>query len=248
MSEKVVVITGASAGIGEALAEHLSRRGASLALSARRSDVLRAVAARLGKRAFPIVADVTIREEVERVLAVALERFGHIDVWVNNAGRGISRSPSKLTDADIDEMVQVNVKSALYGMQTVLPYFMERGEGHIINVSSLLGRLPLAPVRSAYSGAKHFLNALTADMRSEIQTTHPGIQISLVSPGVVATEFGLHARHGGADSRDIPGGQTPDVVAEVIAGVIESRRPDVYTRPGAQALVAEHFAQVGEDP
>jgi NADP-dependent 3-hydroxy acid dehydrogenase YdfG len=121
-----------------------------------------------------------------------------------NVGQGISRPPSQLTDEDIDEMMRVNVKSALYGMQEVLPHFKARGQGHVINVSSMLGRIPFATIRSAYCGAKHFLNALTAMFRDEIQKTHPGIQFSLVSPPAVSTEFGLNARHGGTDSRALP--------------------------------------------
>ena len=144
--------------------------------------------------------------------------------------------------------MRANVHSALYGMQEVMPHFKARGEGHVINISSMLGRLPLAVIRSAYCGAKHFLNALTALMRAEVQATHPGIQFTLVSPGVVRTEFGLHAIHGGADSREFPGSQSAEDVAEVIAGVIESRLPDVYTRQGARERVAQYYASVGVDP
>jgi short-subunit dehydrogenase len=243
MQDKVIVIVGASAGIGAALAEHVAALGARVVLVARREDALAAVAARCRGRAIAIAADVTRREEVRRVVTTALERFGHIDVWVNNVGRGITRLPSDLTDADIDEMMQVNVKSALYGMQEVLPHFKARGEGQIINVSSMLGRMPLALQRSAYSASKHFLNSLTANFRTEVHATHPGIQISLVSPGVVATEFGLNAVHGGVDSRTIPGSQSAQEVAAVIADVIETRRADVYTRAGAREAVARYYAE-----
>ena len=116
MRDKVVVITGASAGIGAALAELLGRGGARLVLVARRQSELDAVAARAGD-AIGIAADVTRREEAARVVREAIARFGQIDVWVNNVGRGISRAPSELTDEDIDQMMLVNVKSALYGMQ-----------------------------------------------------------------------------------------------------------------------------------
>lgn len=248
MRDKVVVITGASGGIGAALAELLASRGAALVLVARREHELRSVAARCGDRASPIVADVTRRDEVRRVVDEALASLGRIDVWVNNVGQGISRPPSQLSDDDIDEIVKVNVKSALYGMQEVLPHFKSRNTGHVINVSSMLGRVPFAVIRSAYNGAKHFLNALTANFRAEVQQTHPGIQFSLVSPGVVRTDFGLNARHGGPDSRQLPDSQSPEEVAAVIAGVIESRRPDVYTRPRARERVAAYFASVGEDP
>jgi NAD(P)-dependent dehydrogenase (short-subunit alcohol dehydrogenase family) len=248
MRDKVVVITGASAGIGAALAETLASRGASVALVARRAEVLAAVSARCGDRAFAVVADVSQREEVRRVVRESLTHFGHIDVWVNNVGRGITRPPSQLTDEDIDEVMQVNVMSALYGMQEVLQHFKERGSGQVVNVSSLLGRMPFAMLRSAYCGAKHFLNALTATFRTEVQLTHPGIQFSLVSPGVVRTEFGLNARHGGPDSRQLPDSQSAEEVAAVIADVIASPRPDVYTRPGAHDHVVDYYKTVAEDP
>jgi NADP-dependent 3-hydroxy acid dehydrogenase YdfG len=248
MRDKVVVITGASSGIGAALAELLAGKGASVVLVARRAELLREVAARCGECAQAISADVTRREDVHRVVGEALARFGRIDVWVNNAGQGITRAPSALTDQDIDEMMRVNVKSVLYGMQEVLPHFQSRGEGQVINVSSMLGRIPFATFRSAYSAAKHYMNALTANFRAEVQETYPKIQISLVSPGVVRTDFGLNARHGGPDSKQLPGSQSAEEVAAVIAGVMESRKPDVYTRKGSQQQVAGYYAQVGVDP
>ena len=141
----------------------------------------------------------THRAEVRRVVEEALHRFGHIDVWINNVGRGISRLPSELTDEDIDSMMLVNVKSALYGMQEILPHFKSRDRGHIINVSSMLGRMPTFLPRAAYSASKHFLNALTANFRTEIHGSHPGIQVSLVSPGVVRDRLRSerHARRRG---------------------------------------------------
>jgi NADP-dependent 3-hydroxy acid dehydrogenase YdfG len=246
--EKVVVVTGASSGIGAALAQLLGSRGASVILVARRAAVLRDIARGSGSKATAVVADMTKRTEVRRVVDEAIARFGRIDVWVNNVGQGITRRPSELRGEDIDEMMRVNVKSALYGMQEILPHFKERNAGHVINVSSMLGRIPYVVTRSAYNGAKHYLNALTANFRMEVQETHPTIQFSLVSPGVVATEFGVHALHGGPDSRKFPDAQSPEEVAEVIAGVIESRRHDVYTRPGSRDRVIAHYSSLGEDP
>ncbi len=248
MSDKVIVITGASAGIGAAAARTLASRGARVVLVARRKAELEAVAADCGPDALVVVADAANREAVRRVIAAALERFGRIDVWINNVGRGLTVQPSQLTDEDLDEIMRLNVKSALYGMQEVLPHFKERGDGQVINVSSLLGRVPFATFRSAYSGAKHFLNALTAMFRAEVQETHPGIQFTLVSPGVVRTDFGLNAMHGGPDSRTFPESQSAEEIAGVIADVVESRRPDVYTRKGMQARIAGYYASVGADP
>jgi NADP-dependent 3-hydroxy acid dehydrogenase YdfG len=248
MNDKVIVITGASSGIGAALAELLASRGASLVLVARRAPELQAVAARCGDRALATVADVTKRDDVRRVVAESLARFGHVDAWVNNAGQGISRPPSQLTDLDVDDMIRINVKSVLYGMQEILPHFRSRNAGHVINVSSMLGRIPFAVIRSAYCAAKHFMNSLTATFRAEVQQTHPGIQFSVVSPGVVRTDFGLNAMHGGPDSRQFPESQSAEEVAAVIAGVIESRRPDVYTRAGARDRVVGYYSGLGEDP
>jgi NADP-dependent 3-hydroxy acid dehydrogenase YdfG len=242
MNDSVVVITGASAGIGAALAELLGQRGHRLVLVARRARELNEVSARSGTQAVPVVADVTKRADVERVLETALQHFGQVDVWVNNAGRGITKSVSELTDEDVDEMMLVNLKSALYGMQTVLPHFKAHGRGQIINVSSMLGRMPLVAPGAAYSASKHALNALTGSLRLELRETYPGIRVTSVHPGVVATEFGLNALHGGRDSRQIPGAQTALEVATVIADVIAHPRADVYTRPEGHAVVAAYYA------
>src|SRR5690349_21715303 len=117
MNGKVVVITGASGGIGASAASPVAARGASVVLVARREPELRAVAEACGSNALPVVADATRRDDVRRVAREAIVRFGHVDVWVNNVGRGITRSPSALTDDDIDDMMRVNIKSALYGVQ-----------------------------------------------------------------------------------------------------------------------------------
>jgi len=248
MSARTIVVTGGSAGIGAALAERLAARGDAVVIVARRQRELEEVASRCVGRAHPIVADVTSRDEVRRVVRESMVRLGSIDVWVNNAGRGITRQVSQLTDEDVDEMMRVNVKAALYGMQEILPHFIERGSGQIINVSSMLGRVPMATFRSAYNGAKHFLNAITANLREELREEHPGITVSLVSPGVVATEFGINAAYGGPDSRALPMTQPVEEVAEVIERVIDTHATDVYTRSGMRQMVLDYFGRLGTDP
>ena len=242
---RIVVVTGASGGIGAAVARKLTGQGESVVLVARRQAALEAVAQDCGSSALAIPADATHREDLRRVVQQSLARFGRIDVWINNVGQGITRMPSELTDVDVDAMMLVNVKSALYGMQEILPHFKERGEGHVINMSSMLGRIPYATFRSAYSGAKHFLNALTIMMRDEVQKTHPGIQFSLVSPPAVRTEFGAHALHGGPDSRSLPNTQDADEVALVIARVIQTREPDAYTVNGSRDRVVRYYSSLG---
>ena len=117
-----------------------------------------------------------------------------------------------------------------------------------LGASPMLGRVPFATIRSAYSASKHALNSLSANLRMELAASHPDIHVSVVLPGVVATDFGKSALHGGPDSRALQNAQPVEEVAEVIAGVIEKPRADVYTRPGAQQMVAAYYgaADLGE--
>jgi short-subunit dehydrogenase len=246
---KVVVITGASAGIGAALARELGRRGDSLVLAARSVDALQRVASEITSPTHIVTADVTRRGDLERVRDEALTTFGQVDVWVNNAGRGILRPVLDLTDDDVDEMMAVNVKSALYGMQAITPHFVERGRGHIINISSFLGRVPVATPRSAYNAAKAALNALTANLRVDLKRTHPGVDVSLVMPGLVTTDFAKNARGStGAMPAAAIGSpmkpQTPEEVAAIVAGVIDRPVAEVYTDPASPALAARYFEDV----
>lgn len=244
MQDRVVVITGASAGIGAAVAEQLGALGARPVLVARRPEALEQVAKRCGPHALTVVADVTRREQVEYARDAALARFGHVDAWVNNAGRGITKPVSTLTDADLDDMMRVNVKSALYGAQTILPHFRARGRGHILTVSSMLGRVPFAPLRSAYSASKAALNGLMANLRMELAVSDPDIVVSCVHPGIVETGFAanaLHAATAGAPAGSIDAQPVADV-ARIIVETLSTPRVDVYTRPRAQELVVAYFS------
>lgn len=240
MRDKVIIITGASAGIGAALAQTCAARGAKLVLLARREAALAEVAGLCDTPTLPFVADVTRRIDLEHAVAAALAEYGQIDALVNNAGRGISRAVTELSDEDLDDMWLTNVKSVMYGVQAVLPHFQTRGRGHILNVSSMLGRVPFAGIRSAYSAAKHALNSLTANLRMELRPQ--GIDVTLVLPGLVATEFGNNALHGGPDSRSLPGAQPVNEVATVIADAIEQPVAEVYTRPEYKQMVIGYFS------
>ena len=203
-----------------------------------------------GADAIYAVADVTKREDVKAVLAKAAKEFGRIDILVNNAGKGSTVTPLNTTDADISEMMALNVNSAMYGMQEVIPYFEQaadntyKAKGHIVNVSSLLGRLPLpnsvAISRAPYAGAKHFLCSFTDAYREEVtQKYGGGVTVSTLLPGPVATEFGANA--GGIDSRRIEGVEEVDnVIATLIKECIVGRRWDVYTRDAYVDRVAAY--------
>jgi NADP-dependent 3-hydroxy acid dehydrogenase YdfG len=241
MKDKVIAITGASAGIGEALAATLVERGARVVLAARREAELLAVTNRLGANAHAVVADVTRRSENERIRDAALEAFGRLDVFVANAGRGISRLPSQLTDEDVDAMFDTNFKSVLYGIQAVLPTFKAQSSGHIIAVSSMLGRIAFTPIRSAYSAAKAAVNSLMSSVRQELRTEFPNIHASTVMPGVVATNFGLAALHGGMDSRALPNAQPVAEVATAIADLIASPRAELFTLPAMREISKTYY-------
>ena len=254
----VVVITGASGGIGAAIARQLGREGKRLVLAARREPELRSIAAEaesLGSGgALAVPADVTQRKDVDGLRDAAISAYGRIDVWINNAGRGITRPVLDLTDDDVDDMISVNVKSALYGMQAAIPHFIERKSGHLINMSSFLGRVPVAAYRSAYSASKAALNSLTANLRMDLRTPYPNIHVSLVMPGIVTTDFARNATTsarsaaGGAFPRPTAGPmqpQTPEEIAERVAELIRNPMAEIYTSPASAQLAREYYADVG---
>jgi len=250
MANKVTIITGASAGIGAGFARRLGADGHRLVLAARRRAELETVAAdaeRAGSpRALVVPTDVTIRRDVDALSERAVAEFGGYDVWINNAGQGINRSVLDLTGDDVDDMMAINVKSALYGMQAAARYFIERGSGHIINVSSFLGRLPLALHRSAYNAAKAALNALTANLRGEMRARAPGVHVTLVMPGMVATEFGMNVVNAPPDAAIYAGPhvQTVQQVADIVANVIEHPVAEVYTNASSAEMARTYFADV----
>jgi short-subunit dehydrogenase len=250
-SPKTIVITGASAGIGAAFAHRLARDGHNLVLAARSVADLRRVGSECegagAPRAVSVAADVRDRDQVASVAAAAVDAFGGFDVWINNAGRGIDKSVLDLSGDDFDEIMAVNTKSALYGSQVAAAHFLERGHGHIINVSSFLGRVPLAPHRSAYNAAKAALNAVTANVRVELHKRNPAIHVTLFMPGMVATDFAKHSKYApaGATSYAGPHVQTADQVAEILADVIAHPVAEVYTNPASADMARRYFEDVG---
>jgi len=250
MPKQTIVITGASAGIGAGIAMRLAADGHGLVLAARRREQLERLAQdamrRGSPRAIAVETDVTRRRDVDRLRDAAIDAFGGFDVWINNAGRGITRSVLDLTDEDVDAMIALNVKSALYGMQAAVAHFIERGRGHVINVSSFLGRVPLAPHRSAYNAAKAALSALTANLRVDLRAHHPSIHVTLVMPGMVATEFGRNAIGSPPDTPVYSGPhvQSVETVADIVARTIDHPVAEVYTNPASADMARRYFADV----
>ena len=185
---KVVAITGASSGIGRAAAQLLAARGAAVVLGARREQQLAAVAAEItaaGGRAVYLVTDVTRRHDLQALVGLACDRFGRLDVLVNNAGIGPISSFDALRVEDWDAMVDVNIKGVLYGIAAALPLFRQQGSGHIINVVSTAG-LKILPTMGVYAATKNAVRTLTEALRQE---AGPNLRVTEVSPGFVATDF-----------------------------------------------------------
>jgi short-subunit dehydrogenase len=248
MTAKVIVITGASGGIGAATAKILAGRGDKVVLAARRAAELKQVAEQCGPGALTVVTDVTRRAEVEHLRDEALRAFGQVDVWINNAGRAITRQVLELTDEDFDQMMAINTKAALYGMQVIVPYFKERGTGHLINISSALGRVPFASYRSVYSASKAALNSLTANLRMDLRAGYPNIHVSVVMPPMVSSDFASNALYGTpvppGGFRSAPTAQTPEQAAVAIVDLIDHPRPEIYTNPSQSEMVARYYTDV----
>lgn len=247
LSSKVVVVTGASSGIGAALSKKLVSLGAKVVLAARNIEALQSVADSCNSPDDVLIqrCDVSIRGDQEALLSAAIDKFGFVSCWVNNAGVGISRSVMELTDEDVDSMITLNTKSVLYGMQTAVGYFKAVGSGHVINVSSFLARCPTSSIRSMYSASKAAVNSLTANLRMDMKAEgFNDIHIALFSPGLVATPFGVHSKHGGPDSMKIPGAQDVEEVAEVMAHMIANpaERVDVYSRDSYKDAIVNYLS------
>lgn len=165
---------------------------------------------------------------------------------INNCGKGIFASVEQLSEVDLDEMIAANVKSALFGMQSIVPLFKNQGYGSVINISSILGRLCLTRQRSAYSAAKAAMNSLTSCYRQELWSQgFSNIQVSLVSPGAVVTTFSKKCKYSERsdfDSSQTPGAQTVDEVAAIVLNVLRSPKSmDVYTREPLQRQMVQRY-------
>ena len=190
IADKVVVITGASSGIGESAAKLLARQGAKVVLGARRKGRIDAVVKEIsaaGGTAIGFPVDVTKRADVEALIQAAVDSFGRVDVIVNNAGIMPIAPMAALKVEEWDRMIDVNLKGLLYGVAAVLPIMQKQKHGHIINMASVFGIKVFAPGATVYCATKSAVRALTEGLRMELHSQN--IRCTMVSPGAVATEL-----------------------------------------------------------
>lgn len=190
--DKVVVITGASSGMGAAAARHLAAQGAAVVLGARRSGRIEALAAEIaqaGGKAIAVTTDVTRRGDLKALVDAAVETFGRIDVLINNAGVMPLSPLDRLKVDEWDQMIDVNLKGVLYGIAAALPYMKAQKSGHIINLSSVAGH-KLFGGSAVYSATKFGVRALSEGLREEVAPDN--IRVTIISPGAVRTELLEH--------------------------------------------------------
>jgi len=218
LSGKVVVVTGASMGIGEAIAKIFADEGASVVLLSRDAERAEAARARIGhaERTLALACDVRNREEIDRVVGLTLHHFQRIDVWVNNAGHGILDSVTNVNMAAVRETFETNFFGAVEAMQALIPVMKEQGSGAIINISSVAGHIPL-PFHAVYSATKFAMNAIGKGARIELKSS--GINVLTVCPGYVRTDFGANALKG-KEQKQVRPAQVRGITAERVAKAV----------------------------
>lgn len=237
--KRVVAITGASAGIGRATALRCARRGDAVAICARRTEKLEAVAAEIrsaGGRPLSMRADVTSPADMQRFVDATVERFGTLDVMMCNAGFGIAGAIDEITPEQMRELIDVNYMGTFYAARTALPRFRSKGSGHIIIVSSIVGRRGV-PYMGAYSATKFAQVGMAECLRAELAGS--GIHVTVVYPVSTDTEFfDVMSRETGTTvSRTAGPRQDAGAVAEAIARAMDRPVPEVFPHFKSRALV-----------
>ncbi|MFZ0797836.1 MAG: SDR family NAD(P)-dependent oxidoreductase [Terriglobales bacterium] len=226
MDGKVVVVTGASMGIGEAIAKVFADAGANVVLLSRDASRAEAARHRVGHtdRTLALACDVRNREDIERALALTLHHFDRVDVWVNNAGVGIRDSVAEMTSPSYRELFETNFFATIACMQAVASAMREAGGGSIVNISSVAGHIPV-PFMAIYSASKFAVNAIGKGARLELKRDN--INVLTVCPGYVDTDFGAHVvanRRGTVRPQSVRGITAERVARAAYRGYRKKRR------------------------
>lgn len=232
LKNNVIWITGASSGIGEALAYEASRRGAKVIISARRDEVLKEVKYRCThpENVKVLVLDLEKTEELASKVEAAKTLFGHVDILVNNGGLS-QRSLTRDTGLDVDErLMKINYIGSVGLVKNLLPSLIERKKGQIVTVTSMVGKYG-TPMRSSYAASKHALHGFMDSLRAE--EAHNGLVVTMICPGFVSTNVSLNALTGDGSAQGKMDTQTksgikPEDFAVAMADAIEANKPEVY--------------------
>lgn len=242
LAEQVVVITGATSGIGLATARLAASRGAKLVVVARDSDAVHALAAELtaaGGQALAVVADVGVEEQVAAAAKAAVARFGHFDTWVNNAGSSVYGQLIDIPTADHRRLFDTNFWGTVYGSNEAARHFRTRGPetaGALINVGSGLGDRAI-PVQGMYCASKYAVKGFTESLRMELEIEGVPVSVSLVKPSSIDTPFPQHARNYTDEEPTLPPAvYAPEVVARAILHCAETPERDVTVGLAGRAL------------
>lgn len=227
LSGKVAVITGASMGIGEAIAKLFADQGAQVVMLSRDAGRAEAARARIGhpEKTLALACDVRHREEIDRVVGLTMHHFKRIDIWVNNAGHGLLDSIASVKMSDFRELFETNLFGTVDGMQAVIPIMKQQGSGTIVNISSVAGHIPI-PFHGSYSATKFAMNAIGKAARIELEGD--GINVLTVCPGYVKTDFAANAVRGTEAKRvraaSVRGISVERVARAVLRGIRKRKR------------------------
>lgn len=239
VQDKVVIVTGASSGIGEATAKILTEHGAKVVLAARSKDKLE-VLSRTLKDSFIVPTDVKDLEALKNLVKQTVEHFGRLDIVVNNAGLGYDMAVEKINPKLYTELFQINLLGPLALMQEAIPHMRKNGEGAIVNVSSGTSLMNI-PNLAAYSSLKRALNGISLTARTELEKDN--IKVSVVYPYITNTNFGKNVMSGprteAPENREdiLPAGDPPELVAERILEIIESGEAEILAHDWMRDIV-----------